>query len=208
MSECKYRDSFPLHYFHPEYSLMKLNPVVKKTLWMIALSTAIFLILLVLDQSEVSKEHFFAFGPSRKEKALEPQVERELLTQIRSFNSALSLSYRTLDSSPLSVFQLEDAVLKPILMELEFFQKDGRIMELDVKEIKIESAKQRAPTTYDVVTNEVTSVLYRNRIDGAEGKEIEVLPEEVFRMRYSLELLPSGWKIHGVDRMKDKRDEK
>ena len=124
--------------------------------------------------------------------------EAALLSAIVGFNRNLSLAY--LDSNPalLVAYPMAEGLRQNYLKEIDFLQGDGRVLELTVRDIRIEKVTGLTASMLSVDTVESVKVRY---LKASDRTEIVASPVASYAMNYTLEKDASSWKIAGVETM-------
>ena len=176
--------------------------IIKKTVFMVLGSVGLLLALGFADPTNVRlmpsiTEHFTnllrGLGVSVPKGA--PDAEGISLA-IVEFNRKLSLAYLELNPAALRDALMDEGLRQNYIEEINFLQKDGRVLELTVQGIRIEKVSKLDKLMLSVDTLESVKVRYLNSTDRSQ---ILAHPEAMYAMNYTLDNSASGWKIVAVE---------
>ena len=176
--------------------------IIKKTVFMVLGSLALLLALGFADPTNVRlmpsiKVHFTNL--LRALGVVEPQnepVAEGISPAIVEFNRKLSLAYLELNAAALRDALMDEGLRQNYIEEINFLQKDGRVLELTVQGIRIEKVSKLDKLMLSVDTLESVKVRYLNSTDRSQ---ILAYPEAIYAMNYTLDNSASGWKIVAVE---------
>lgn len=134
-------------------------------------------------------EHFQQVAGEVTEKPLD---EQEISSVIAAFNRDLARAYLELDAAALAAVPLDDRLRQSYVEEIAFLQKDGRVLELTVQDIRVSGMARLSNDMMSVNTAESVRIRYLNVKDKTE---IVSYPETRSAMNYTLDKVASGWKI-------------
>ena len=177
--------------------------IIKKTVFMVLGSLALLLALGFADPTNVRlmpsiKVHFtsllrvLGFFTDQKDAPNEEGIS----PAIAEFNRKLSLAYLELNPAALTDAVMDDGLRRNYIEEINFLQKDGRVLELTVQGIRIEKVSKLDKLMLSVDTLESVKVRYLNSTDRSQ---ILAYPEAIYAMNYTLDNSASGWKIVAVE---------
>lgn len=190
--------------------------IIRKTVWMVLGALAILLSLGLADPNNSRLMTTFLSSPSAPwwwphlcyncdNKAPPPAVapkgsaeEAALQRAIAEFNRNLSLAYLGPNPAALTATPMADGLRQNYLEEIGFLQRDGRVLELTVQDIRMEKVTRLTPLMLSVDTVESVKVRY---LKVSDRTEIATSPVASYWMNYTLEKAASGWKIAGVETM-------
>ena len=190
--------------------------IIKKTVFMVLGSLALLLALGFADPSNSRLMTTFLSSPSAPwwwphscydcdNKAPPPAVapkgsaeEAALQRAIAAFNRNLSLAYLGPNPAALTAYPMAEGLRQNYLEEIGFLQRDGRVLELTVQDIRMENVTRLTPSMLSVDTVESVKVRY---LKASDRTEIVTSPVASYWMNYTLEKAASGWKIAGVETM-------
>ena len=178
--------------------------IIKKTVWMVLGALGLLLALGFADPTSVRlmpslKEHFtnllLALGSADPKGAHD---EKAIHHAIAEFNRNLSLAYLGPTPAPLMAYPMADGLRQNYLEEIGFLQRDGRVLELTVRDIRMEKVTRLTDLILSVDTVESVKVRY---LKASDRTEIVTSPVASYWMNYTLEKAASGWRILGVETM-------
>ena len=188
--------------------------IIKKTVFMVLGSLALLLALGFADPGNSRLMTTFLSSPSAtwwwphlcydcQNKAPPPAVapkgsaeQAALQRAIAAFNRNLSLAYLGPNPAALMATPMADGLRQNYIEEINFLQRDGRALELTVRDIRIEKVAGLTPLKLSVDTVESVKVRY---LKASDRTEIVTSPVASYWMNYTLEKAASGWKILGVE---------
>ena len=170
------------------------TPLAMKIILMVAGSLALGLVLAFADPDNTRlmpsfSEHFQQVTGEVSEKRLD---EQEISRVIAAFNRDLARAYLELDATALASVPLDERLRKDYVEEVAFLKKDGRVLELTVRDIRVSGMAGLSNDMLSVTTVESVRVRYLNAKDKTE---IVSYPEARSAMNYTLDKVASGWKI-------------
>ncbi|MDH4235172.1 MAG: hypothetical protein OEV15_08570 [Gallionella sp.] len=131
--------------------------------------------------------------------------EQGVSRAIVEFNRNLSRAYLELDPAALEAVSLDDGLRRNYSKEIAFLQRDGRALEMTVRNTSLKKVTVLPNAMLSVNTVESVRVRYLNAVNRTE---IVSYPEARYAMNYTLDKDASGWKIMQVETLNvDKRDE-
>ena len=181
--------------------------IIKKTVWMVLGALGLLLALGFADPTSVRlmpslKEHFtsllLALGSADPKGAPD---EKAIHHAIAEFNRNLSLAYLGPTLAPLMAYPMADGLRQNYLEEIDFLQRDGRVLELTVRDIRIEKVTELTGLTDLILSVDTVESVKVRYLKASDRTEIVASPVASYWMNYTLEKAASGWKIAGVETM-------
>ena len=180
--------------------------ILSKTALMVAGSLALLLGLGFADPGNRRlMTSFFSKDPPLGVVPKGAADEEGLVRTITRFNSILSAAYLELDPAALAASAMDDGPRRNYVEEVAFLAKDGRALEMTVRDIRIAEVRRLPERMLSVDTVESVKVRY---LRAADRTQILAYPETQYAMNYTLEESAAGWRITGVQTMAaGKRDD-
>jgi len=185
---------------------LRLVGILSKTALMVAGSLAVLLGLGVADPGNRRlMPSFFSTDPPLGVVPRGAVDEQGIHRAIAQLNDALAAAYLELDSSALAAAPVADPLRRGYVEEIAFLAKDGRALEMTVRDIRIAEVRRLPERMLSVDTVESVKVRY---LRAADRTQILAYPETQYAMNYTLEESAAGWRITGVQTMAaGKRDD-
>jgi len=180
--------------------------ILGKTALMVAGSLALLLGLGVADPGNSRlMTSFFSIDPPPGVVPKGTADEQGLVRTITRFNRTLSTAYLELDPAALAALPMDDALRRNYAGEIAFLARDGRALEMTVRNIRIAEVRRLPDRMLSVDTVEFVSIRY---LSPADRTQLRADPETKYLMNYRLEDSAAGWRITGVQTMEaGKRDD-
>lgn len=162
---------------------------IKRFISMFLASLAIFMVLAYVDEYQNLIAPFL-----KKETGTRipytADLEVELKKFIQTFNASLSQAYRSSDPLSLDTLPVDGALKKAMAEEMFFLMGGGKVMDVNVEDIKVEGVERVSSTAVTVKTRELVSLSYLNLSDGTV-----IMPRQdaVYQMSYTLEVRDERW---------------
>lgn len=167
-----------------------------KFLKMFLASIFLFLILASIDDYKALILPFFMKEGNEKKALSIPKVDEEVAGFIRSFNTLLSQVYLSSDPARVGILPVNDSLKNDLAEEIDFLGRNNKVMDISVRDTKIEEVTRLSPLIFRVKAKETVSLSYLNLSDRSV-----VMPEKVaeYQTVYTLEMQKSGWIVVGVE---------
>lgn len=171
-------------------------------------SVALFATLAHIDEYESLVTPFFP--EETKEKKTDDIIEKgymEVESIIRNFNAALSEIYLSSDPSRVRALPVDEKLKKVVADDIAFLNKNGKVMNVSVGEIKLEDIRRLSPFELRVRTREIVSLSYLNAKDGTVSMPRQ---DAEYKMVYTLGMKDGRWIViryetAGVESLSGKR---
>jgi len=164
---------------------------MKRIFFLFAVAVASFLLLAHIDEYEnlilpliAKTENPFA-KPSGS-------INNDVLKIIREFNTFLANAYLASDPSLLAPGPIDERLRLSIADEINYLTREGKVMDLKIKDIEIEKVEFISSNLIRATTREMVALRYLSTSKGNE--EIAYL-ETPYRMAYTLMMAGNKWKI-------------
>lgn len=165
--------------------------VMKKIFFLFAGAIASFLILAHIDQYEnlilpliAKPEGLFARSSDR--------VNNDVLKVIREFNAFLASAYLASDPSSLTLLPIDERLRSSIAEEINYLTREGKVMDLKIKDIEIEKIERLSPNLIRATTRETVGLRY---LSLPKRNEEVAYQETQYNMAYTLVKTDKNWKI-------------
>lgn len=179
--------------------------IKKKTAWMVLGSLALLLALGFADPTNVRlmpsiTEHFtnllqmVGLHADQKDAPDEEGIHRA----IAGFNRHLAQAYLEVNPAVLTAEPMDDGLRRNYTEEINFLQKDGRVLALTVRDIRIKKVSKLEGRMVSVDTLESVKIRY---LKAADRTEIVAYPQARYAMNYTLEKSGADWKIAAIETM-------
>lgn len=166
---------------------------MKKIISLFAAAAASFLLFAYIDEYENLIKPLFNQVESEKSLTIyQEQIGENVNRTIMDFSSSLSKAYLAGDPSLLAAGLIDDKLRTVIAEEITYLKREGRVMELSVKDLKIEEIRFISSRLIRVSTTETVGLRYLN-ID--DKKEIITYPDARQDMVYTVEYIMGKQKI-------------
>lgn len=163
---------------------------MNKIILLFAGAVASFLLFSYIDEYENLMLPFFkAEGPAIAVPSA--GVSDEIKSTLDGFTDSLEKAYHSSDPTPLRLANIDAKLYSSISQEIDYLRREGRVMELDVKEVSIEKVEALSRDIVRVTTSERVGVRYLNTLDSKET----LYPDAMYVMVYTIAVSGSGLKI-------------
>lgn len=171
--------------------------IISKTAWMITGALALLVGLGFADPGNSRlMPSFFSTDPPLGIVPRSSFDEAGIVLAITQFNRDLSVAYLELNPAALAASPMDEHLRRNYVDEVAFLRKDGRALEITVRDIRISEVRRLQNMMLSVDTVESVKVRYLNP---SERTEILAYPETRYAMNYTLDKSGAGWKIAGVE---------
>lgn len=123
---------------------------------------------------------------------LPESINEDFLKIIREFNDNLSRAYLFSEPSLLSSGSIDDGLISFLSAEINYLTKEGKVMDLRVRDIRIEKINYISIRRMRVNTSESLRLRYLTLTD---RKESTTFPDAQQKMTYTLERFDGVWKV-------------
>lgn len=161
---------------------------MKKIILLFIGAIASFLVLAYIDQYENLVQPLFS---PRREPAPLSGSEATVKKIISDFNNALTKAYLYSDSSLLASSPVNDSLRSSLTEEIDYLRREGRVMDLRIKDSEIKKVEFLSPQVMRVSAREMLELRYRNIDSGEET----AYPDTQYDMAYTLSWTNGAWKI-------------
>lgn len=124
--------------------------------------------------------------------------EAGIMRAITQFNRDLSAAYLELNPALLAAAPMDEGLRRNFAEEIAFLRRDGRALEMTVREVRISEVRRLPNLMLSVDTVEAVRVRYLNASD---RRQILAHPATRYAMNYTLEKSGAAWKIAAVETM-------
>lgn len=164
---------------------------MKKVFFLFAGAVASFLILAHIDEYENLILPFIAKpeGPFAKSSN---RMNSDVLKIIREFNAFLASAYLASDPSLLATVPIDERLRSSIGDEINYLTREGKVMELKIKDIEIEKVEFISSNLIRAITRETVGLRY---LGVFKGNEDVAYPETQYNVVYTLMMAGNKWKI-------------
>ncbi len=139
---------------------------------------------------------FFSTDPPLGVVARGSVDEIGIASAITQFNRDLSAAYRDLDASAVTAAPMAESLRRNFVEEIEYLRKDGRALEMTVRDIRISEVRRLQNLMLSVDTIESVRIRY---LSVEDRREIRAQPETRYTMNYTLQGSRSGWTVAAVE---------
>jgi len=173
---------------------------MKKIVLMFAGAILSFLILSYIDEYENLVMPFVASPTSDNYTTVSPDgMNEDIRDMILAFNRGLARAHFTSDPSLLNQLSIIDDSLRPSLAgEIAYLAREGKIMDINVKELNVDKVQAVSPQTIQVYTKETVGLRY---LSSATGIETVIYPDAQYSMRYTVRATGGELKIAAFETM-------
>jgi len=178
---------------------------MKKIVFLFAGAAALFLLLSFIDEYEnLILPLLSTTKVERPSSAVDSGQADDVARAIRNFNDLLAEAYLTSDSSTLLEHPIDRKLITSLTEEISYMKREGKIMDLHVEKINIDSIRPVSPVLLHVKTRETVRLRYLIRSDLKHEGSYNTA---IYYMKYTLEGVEKGWKILSVETVavEDKR---
>lgn len=166
---------------------------MKKIITLFAAAAASFLLLAYIDEYENLIKPLFNRAESEKPLTIyQEQIGENVNRTILDFSNSLSKAYLAGDPSLLAVGLLDDKLRAIIAEEITYLKREGRVMELSVKDLKIKDVRFISSRLIRVSTTETVGLRYLS-ID--DKRERITYPDARQEMVYTVEYVMGKQKV-------------
>lgn len=164
---------------------------MKKITIMFLGALLLFMILAHIDQYEnlilplIAKPEGLFAKPSDR-------ASNEVLKIIHDFNTSLAAAYLKSDPSLLPSAGIDERLRSSITEEINYLIREGKVMDLRVKDIEIEKIERLSPNLIRATTRETVELRY---LSLSKRDEEVAYQETQYNMAYTLMMAGSKWKI-------------
>lgn len=176
---------------------------MKKIILLFAMAVASFLLFSYIDEYENLILPFIR-GENPGIAVQSRGASNEIKSTLDGFINNLEKAYLSSDPSPLRLIHIDDRLYSSISQEIDYLRREGRVMELDVKEVSIEKVEALSRDIVRVTTSERVGVRYLNTLDSKET----LYPDAMYVMVYTIAVSGSGLKIVNYETVGAKPKEK
>lgn len=161
---------------------------MKKVMLLFMGAVASFLVLAYIDEYENLVRPFLS--PEKGPPVL-AGTEKTVEKVIRGFNDILEKAYLASDPSLLNSSLLDSRLEASIAEDIEYLKKEGKVMELRVKDSEVNKVEMIPPQVVRVSAKETLGVRY---LSADKDKEI-VLPDGQYEVVYMLSRINGTWRV-------------
>lgn len=164
---------------------------MRKIFFLFVGAVASFLILAHIDEYEnlilplIAKPEGPFAKPSEK-------INNDILKIIRDFNTSLASAYLTSDPSLLAYGPIDESLRSSIAEEISYLTREGKVMDLKIKDIEIEKVEFISSTLIRATTGETVRLRY---LSISKRDEEVAYKETQYNMAYTLVKTDNNWKI-------------
>lgn len=162
---------------------------MKKIILLFAGAIGSFLLLSYIDEYENLIAPFFA--EERPDGRPPVKMDEDVKAAIRDFNDALTKAYLSADPSFLRGL-IDARLYSHIAEEIGYLAREGKIMELRVKEVKVKKTEALSPGLLRVNTDENVALRY---ISFSDKKEMTTYPDARHDMLYMIVMTDGRWQV-------------
>lgn len=167
---------------------------MKKIFFLFVVAVASFLILAHIDQYEnlilpliAKPEGLFARSSDR--------VNNDVLKEIREFNAFLASAYLASDPSSLTLLPIDERLRSSITEEINYLTREGKVMDLRVKDIEIEKIERLSPISPNLIRATTRETVRLRYLSLSKRNEEVAYQETRYNVVYTLMMAGSKWKI-------------
>lgn len=161
---------------------------MKKAMLLLIGAMASFLVLAYIDEYE---NLVLPFLSREKGPSVLAETEKTVEKVIRDFNDLLEKAYLASDPSLLNSNLLDSRLRASIEEDIDYLKKEGKVMELRVKDLEVSKVEMISPQFIRVNAKETLGVRY---LSSYKGKEI-VLPDGQYEVVYILSWINGTWNL-------------
>ena len=170
---------------------------IRRTALMVAVALALLLALGSADPDHRRlMTSFFATGLRLGVLPGSAPEQAQVLDAVTHFTRSLSAAYLALDPAPLEAVPVGDSLGRGLAEEIAFLRKNGRALDMTVRDIRMLSVQRLENQVLRASTAELVAVRY---LRAADRTEIEAQPAARYTMKYLLEPAGQGLRIVAVE---------